>query len=78
MDEKTLNNLTQLEQLFHHTCQVCDPLDYVIRQRNLVYTLTNFLLLPLMEHREEEKKRKEEEKLSCCKETEISSDLESV
>ncbi len=56
MDEKTLNNLTQLEQLFQHTCQVCDPLDYAIRQRNLVYTLTNFLLIPLVEYREEQKK----------------------
>jgi hypothetical protein len=56
MDKKKLNNLTALEQMFQHTCQVCDPLDYQIRQRNLLYTLTNYLLLPLMEYREEEKK----------------------
>lgn len=62
MDEKTLKNLTQLEQLFQHTCQVCDPLDYAIRQRNLLYTLTNYLLIPLIEYREEQKKIAEAEK----------------
>lgn len=60
MDEKTKNNLEQLEQLFQYTNQVCDPLDYAIRQRNLVYTLTNYLLLPLMEYREEQAKIKKE------------------
>jgi hypothetical protein len=57
MEEKTIKNLEQLEQMFQHTCQVCDPLDYQIRQRNFLYTLANYLLLPLMEHREELKKK---------------------
>jgi len=60
MDEKTKKNLEQLEQLFQYTCQVCDPLDYAIRQRNLVYTLTNYLLLPLMEYRKEQEDLKKE------------------
>lgn len=60
MDEKTIKNLEQLEQMFQHTCQVCDPLDYQIRQRNFLYTLANYLMIPLMEHREEQKKKAEE------------------
>ncbi len=56
MDEKTLKNLQQLEQMFQHACQVCDPLDYQIRQRNLLYTLCNYFLIPLHEYREEQKK----------------------
>lgn len=78
MDEKTLNNLQTLEQLFQHTCQICDPLDYAIRQRNLVYTLTNYLLLPLVEYRQEQEKLKAEE---CCKQTptaEVPNAVESV
>ena len=59
MDEKTLKNLQQLEQMFQHACAVCDPLDYEIRQRNLVYTLANFCLIPLAEYREEQKKIEE-------------------
>lgn len=59
MDEKTLKNLEQLEQMFQHSCQVCDPLDYQIRQRNLLYTLANYLLLPLAEYRAEQTKLKE-------------------
>jgi len=46
--------------MFHHACQACDPLDYQIRQRNLTYTLANYLLIPLAEYREEEKKKLEE------------------
>jgi hypothetical protein len=61
MDENTLKNLQALEQLFQYTCQACDPLDYEIRQRNLLYTLVNFCLVPLVNHREEEKKRVEAE-----------------
>jgi hypothetical protein len=57
MDEKTMKNLQQFEQMFQHACQVCDPLDYKIRQRNLLYTVCNLMLLPLMEYREEEKKK---------------------
>lgn len=62
MDEKLKSNLEQLEQLFQYTCQVCDPLDYAVRQRNLVYTLTNYLLLPLTEYRQELAKKEAEEK----------------
>ncbi len=61
MDEKTLKNLEYLETTFNYASQVCDPLDYQIRQRNLVYTLGNFLLMPLMEHRAELARIKTEE-----------------
>ena len=64
MDEKTLKNLQQLEQMFQHACQVCDPLDYDIRQRNLVYTIANFCLIPLAEYREETKKLAEQATLA--------------
>lgn len=60
MDEKTMKNLQQFEQMFQHACQVCDPLDYEIRQRNLLYTVCNLMLLPLMEYREEVQKKAEE------------------
>lgn len=62
MDENTLKNLLHLEQMFQHACQVCDALDYQIRQRNLLYTLANFLLVPLAVHREEEKKKNKDSK----------------
>lgn len=64
MDEKTMNNLMAIENMFKHACQVCDPLDYEIRQRNLLYTVTNFLLLPLMEYREEQKKLEVKQEIS--------------
>lgn len=60
MDEKTLKNLEQFEKMFEHACQVCDPLDYTIRQRNLMYSMASLMLLPLMEYREALKKANEE------------------
>lgn len=74
MDEKTLKNLQQLEQMFQHACQVCDPLDYRIRERNLLYTLANFCLIPLAEYREEQKKLSETNKPS----EEIKNSVESI
>jgi hypothetical protein len=68
MDEKTLKNLSILEQMFQNACQVCDPLDYEIRQRNLIYTIANFCLIPLAEYREEQKKKEDESKLAATNE----------
>lgn len=68
MDEKTMKNLQSIENMFQHACQPCDPLDYEIRQRNLLYTLANYLIMPLTEYREEQSKltTKQDSSVDCA------------
>jgi hypothetical protein len=42
-----MDELNKLDQIYQHARQICDPIDFAQRQKNLLYAVCDFLLKPL-------------------------------
>ena len=56
MDKKRLERLEHFEKVYINAIGVCDPIDYIVKQRNLLYALSKFILAELDDHKEKKKK----------------------
>lgn len=59
MDEEEYKRLKKFQEVFRFTQGVCDPFEFLNRQKYLLIALSEHLLFPLYEH---EKKLREEKK----------------
>lgn len=50
MDENELNRLRALRETYDEALRICDPIDYAVRHRELLYSIAEFLIRPLQEH----------------------------
>lgn len=50
MDNKELNKIRELRNNFDCALSPCDPLDYQMRQRDLLYAIAEYLVAPLQEY----------------------------
>lgn len=50
INEIALKRLIELRNVYDKSLNVCDPLDFAIRQRNLLQSIAEFLIYPLQEH----------------------------
>ena len=44
MDEEEVKKCKAIERLYDQARHICDPVDYAVRHRNLMYGLSEFLL----------------------------------
>jgi len=52
MDERYLKKLLDLHKQYCVAKSICDPIDYVQRQRDLLYMLADVALMPLNDYLE--------------------------
>lgn len=50
MDEKELNKLIAIRQIYDSALSICDPVEYSLRQRDLLYALADYIIQPLQEY----------------------------
>lgn len=55
MDENELEKLRYLREQFEHSQHICDPVDFIYRQQNLLIKITEYLLDPLYIYEENQK-----------------------
>jgi len=55
MNKIQRESLEKLEDILHHTRCICDPIEYNLRHRDLLYALAEHILEPLEEIRKKEK-----------------------
>lgn len=51
-----LDDLDKLDCAYQKARQICDPIDFAQRQKNLVYAICDYLLRPINEIKEKEMK----------------------
>jgi len=54
MNENRLTMLNTLESVFNASQEVCNPVDYIKKQTDLLYVVSNFILEELREYESEE------------------------
>jgi hypothetical protein len=68
MEDEQFEDLENLEFLFSRAQEACNPIDFSLRQRDLLYFITLYLLSPYYQEmkrmNKEEKERKDKDKRS--------------
>ncbi len=60
MDEKELERLKKLDEMYRHANTVCSPAEFAFRRDNFLNQLAEYLLRPLRDIQLEEGKKKSE------------------
>ena len=53
MTEKEIERLKKFRELYEYSQGICDPIEFMLRQKNMLANICHFILEPLIQHEKE-------------------------